>query len=487
MRNLTVLLVDDEYIVLKGMETMLRSQNELKLEVFTANDAYEGLEMISKIQPDMIIADINMPELDGLSMIEQAKAAGYHGQFMIVSGYEEIDYLKRAIQQQAADYLLKPVDKAKLLGKLAEVNHNQQQQRETLLFKLKMRMLNNRHAQDFNIQYGELLQLFPHKYLSLCLLPIPEEADCLHIRRQLLPYFETVFYFAQGNLTLFLLNSKMQLSRSVIQKASASVLPATVSCIGVSQCISVADFAESLTSGENPSLYSEALIHLVCSSLENNITIHPDALFTEFNSFDLLLNASQNDAAFQQYFELLLKSTSSLTDAHQKAFIEIACYNLVIFGLSFAVESLCANFRVQQQHVQDYPSLHRVLKNILANFFYYEPTITLDAKCYSDKIFQVVRVLQRDYQEDLGLEQVAEQVHLHPSYLSTMFKKETGMTFLQYLHHERMSHACDLLRENPGMSIDSIAKLVGYNTPTYFHKIFRTRFGISPNQWRQQQ
>lgn len=229
---MNVLLVDDEYIVLKGMEAMLLSQKSLDLKVFTAGDAFEGLEQIPLIRPDVVIADVNMPEMDGLEMMEEAHRRGYRGKFMIVSGYERVDYLKRAIQQQAVDYLLKPVDKALLLQKLGEIAQECERRRETLLFRLKMCMLENRHKSD------------------------------------------------------------------------------------------------------------------------------------------------------------------------------------------------------------------------------------------------------------LSLDETAGAVGLQPSYLSSMFKKETGTTFLQYLHEERMKHACRLLSENPGLSIEQVARQSGYNTATYFHKVFRSQFGMSPNQWR---
>lgn len=73
---MNVLLVDDEYIVLKGMEAMLLSQKSLDLKVFTAGDAFEGLEQIPLIRPDVVIADVNMPEMDGLEMMEEAHRRG---------------------------------------------------------------------------------------------------------------------------------------------------------------------------------------------------------------------------------------------------------------------------------------------------------------------------------------------------------------------------------------------------------------------------
>ena len=68
---LKLLLVDDEYIVLKGLEIVLRDQKEVSLEIRTAIDAVDAYEKAEGWTPDVIIADINMPEIDGLTMLER--------------------------------------------------------------------------------------------------------------------------------------------------------------------------------------------------------------------------------------------------------------------------------------------------------------------------------------------------------------------------------------------------------------------------------
>ena len=73
---------------------------------------------------------------------------------------------------------------------------------------------------------------------------------------------------------------------------------------------------------------------------------------------------------------------------------------------------------------------------------------------------------------------------MNASYLSYIFKKETGSTLVQYLTNVRMKQACELLRSCPELSLEEIAVRTGYNSTTYFHKIFRSRFGVSPRQWQ---
>lgn len=481
---MNVLLVDDEYIVLKGMEAMLLSQKEMELKVFTANDALEGLERLPEVHPDVIIADVNMPEMDGLDMMAEARRRGYQGKFMIVSGYEKVEYLKRAIQQQAVDYLLKPVDKTLLLQRLQEIAQEKQRQSETLLFKLKMCMLENRHNTDFPILSEEVRSLLPFAHLYLCVTEEMEEEKSLPIRKNIETYFDTVWYFSQTGLSFFLLNSDRSFTRQETQEILRACTERENLLWGISSEQETEEFSRVIAGNGISSIYSEALRDWVCLALSGCVSQDSSLPLPAFHSFETVLNASLSEEALQSYADSLLRDSASLEQAHYMAFVEIACYNMTIFGHPFHVEELCANYRAQMQYIADRQSFSAVLRNILFRFSCYG-TETPKRGQYSEKIYQAVLYIQANHNRDLSLDETAQAVQLQASYLSAMFKKETGVTFLQYLHEERMKHACRLLEENPGLSIEQVARLSGYNTVTYFHKVFRTQFGMSPNQWRE--
>ena len=136
--KLKVLLVDDEYIVLKGLEIMLESQTETDLEIVSAMDAVDAMDKISGWYPDVIIADINMPEIDGLSMLEQISARLPLCRFIIASGHEDQEYLMRALKLHVADYLTKPIDKAYLIRRLKEISCDLQAQNRHVLLLIRI-------------------------------------------------------------------------------------------------------------------------------------------------------------------------------------------------------------------------------------------------------------------------------------------------------------------------------------------------------------
>ena len=85
----------------------------------------------------------------------------------------------------------------------------------------------------------------------------------------------------------------------------------------------------------------------------------------------------------------------------------------------------------------------------------------------------------------LTLVSVADDLHVNPEYLSRSFKKEVGINFNNYLNNIRLQQALALLR-NPQILISEIAIETGFQTPAYFSKCFKASFGMSPQEWRNQ-
>ena len=103
-----VLLVEDEDIIRRGLLYAVDWLKEDCVVVGEAMDGVDGLEKIDTLRPDIVITDVKMPYLDGLGMLEQSRDRGYEA--IILSGYDEFSYAKRAISLDVTEYLLKPVD-----------------------------------------------------------------------------------------------------------------------------------------------------------------------------------------------------------------------------------------------------------------------------------------------------------------------------------------------------------------------------------------
>ncbi|KRF06063.1 hypothetical protein ASG89_20180 [Paenibacillus sp. Soil766] len=118
---LKLMIVDDEPIILAGIRDMVEKENTAFTKIVTANDGIEALETMAYFRPDLIITDIQMPEMDGLTLIREAQKKDVT-RFIILSGYDEFTYAREGIRLQVKEYLLKPINElelAKLLKKMA--------------------------------------------------------------------------------------------------------------------------------------------------------------------------------------------------------------------------------------------------------------------------------------------------------------------------------------------------------------------------------
>ena len=256
---------------------------------------------------------------------------------------------------------------------------------------------------------------------------------------------------------------------------------------GISCVQNVEQFLEDINRNTKSTLYFEALMDLLLSMLQiksKEIDIIRNYIQYGPKIFKFIYKAIQHDTEINAYFEHLFQYTSSLSIAFTIAFLEIAIYNLTILGTEIDSEMVRATYKFHWQRIVDYNSLKHFIRDALQSFWCYDESIENRDSDYSDAIYQSIIYIKQNYFKDISLDELAQQVNLNPSYLSSLFKKEVGTTFLQYLNNIRLENACALLKNSPNISIEVISAQVGYRTPSYFYKVFREKYGMSPNQWR---
>lgn len=123
---LKVVLADDEPYIVQGISMIIDWAKEGFEIVGEASNGVDALELIKKYDPDLVIADIMMPQMTGLELLEKVRTENISGaDFVILSGYSEFDYAKTAMKFGSLDYLLKPLDKDELLGILEKVRESE--------------------------------------------------------------------------------------------------------------------------------------------------------------------------------------------------------------------------------------------------------------------------------------------------------------------------------------------------------------------------
>jgi two-component system, response regulator YesN len=129
-----LMIVDDEPYILEGLTKIIKEALTGFIEIVEATDAFEALNKMSGFHPDVVITDLNMPEKDGFALIEEAKKAGYCDRFVVLTGYDEFEYARKAIRAKVVEYLLKPINQDEIVAILEEIagEMREQQHSETV-------------------------------------------------------------------------------------------------------------------------------------------------------------------------------------------------------------------------------------------------------------------------------------------------------------------------------------------------------------------
>ncbi|MCR8968402.1 response regulator [Facklamia sp. 7083-14-GEN3] len=106
-----LLIADDESIIRRGIKQLIPLEDLGISDVYEAEDGEEALDVVEEFQPDIMLLDINMPKLDGLSVAESIKAKYPETYVIILTGYDYFEYMQKAIRAKVDDYILKPVSK----------------------------------------------------------------------------------------------------------------------------------------------------------------------------------------------------------------------------------------------------------------------------------------------------------------------------------------------------------------------------------------
>lgn len=182
-----LMVVDDEPIILNGIIRMIQKANTSFTEIVGAGDAIDALQKLASFQPDLILTDIHMPEMDGLALIKEIQAQSWSSRFVIITGYDDFAYARQALRYQVVDYLLKPINKVELLGVLEKVEHairaEQHQMREHDLLMLKEHILYNTPFEDMPLKPEQLPTLLPDPFTTILVFQAYENEPLLSTER----------------------------------------------------------------------------------------------------------------------------------------------------------------------------------------------------------------------------------------------------------------------------------------------------------------
>ena len=519
------ILADDEKKICLLLRELVDWESlgiQIVAEAYSGTSAYEK---IRRLRPDIVVTDIRMPGMDGLELIRRLKQEGLETEFIIISGHKSFEYAHSAIQYGVGNYLLKPLTATDLYDNLVEVSRrilarrNNVQELERLRDRLdySYQLIGKQFVARFCAEPGiaqgktarELNRAFYTDFIEGVFAvarlhaapnrPMNREQKGIMLDKVEM-YFKKRLQGSQlraasgqqaGGIVLLLsarerAGAEMCL-QEIVADAQAYFTDFCSLVLGLSEfdrSLSARQLEEAetaLCSRLDPGM-ERVIPYRSCNSRTEGVWPRPALLRSLLDILQLA-----DPERFQLWMQenwpeltspetppaVLLRGAHSLVDTVKGAFAsyygeesgeqelrEIHGAIAAAQSRGAVAESLAAWIRgrmEQQQARRQEQGAHFVR----------------EAQAY----------ISDHYREDLSLQDVAEHVHLNPSYFSSLFKKKQGMGFSEYLVHYRLEAAKRLLAD-PSMSIAAVGAAVGYSDAAYFSKLFTKTVGIRPKDFR---
>lgn len=536
-----VFLVEDEILIRNGIKNSIEWEKEGYEFVGEASDGELALPIILKEKPDILITDIRMPFMDGLELSRLVKKELADIKILILSGYDEFEYAKEAIKIGVTEYLLKPISSASLLNTLKDVsaqihleredkdlkNLYLQEMRENeelkkmkffgdlisgsisladaiergktfqmnlsariykiILFKVQQKV-NGAQASGFSIDiYDEIentIEKIPCIYSfqrgvdGWAFLLIADETeemeqrehDLIKILEEIVGNHTNTEYFGGIGSSVFRLRELNQSFREADRAFSSRFTR------GTNQIISphsphTARFDEDF---DCDSFVELEQTHHVIEKFLNNGTLE------EVGSFV--------DACFQEISEDHFRSIMMRQYVIMNIYVAVMSFCEKISadsGSQFNGPARDENDEAMKRAVSTAKSIDDI-KNYISRLL--EQALELrnaaSGRRYSDIIETAKNQIEHTYMSDnISLNTVAAGVGMSPSYFSSIFSREMGKTFVEYLTEIRLEKAKELLVCS-SLKTSEVGYRVGYKDPHYFSYIFKKALGYSPKEYR---
>ncbi|MDY2923071.1 MAG: response regulator [Eubacterium sp.] len=533
-----VFLVEDEYIVREGIKNNIDWEKNGYDFCGEASDGELAFPMISEKRPDIVITDIRMPFMDGIELSRMIKEEYPEIKIIILSGHEEFEYAKAAIQIGVEEYLLKPINGDELLqvvNRVAQKIKEENESRETLQegegdenFEYAKRQLLSSLIDD-NASLSDAMEQGKKIHLNLMaqcynimMLKLQRKNKEQGFSQRIVELYKTmeeileeqngqsiVFDRApEGKVILFMGSGEEEIRQNMDAFASRfrEILPeyedvTYFGSIGI-PVMRLRELGESYDAASHG--FSYRFLTEPNQIVDNNTvfdqTREEKTFSCSIGSVDIQNLDKQKIESFlkggemdeiQFFVEEYMKNTG---DAGKNSMI---FRQYIVMDMFFAASHFLAQITDGREQLgepfESPEQMQKIVSDLEATVTYIKDLFTRvmqvrDAQTTehnSDVVENAKKYISENYHdEELTLNTVAHEVNVSPNHLSAMFSQKTGQTFVKYLTDVRMHRAKELLKCTSKRS-NEICEEVGYRDPHYFSHLFKKNVGCSPMQYRE--
>ncbi|OXS58891.1 hypothetical protein B1A99_13095 [Cohnella sp. CIP 111063] len=510
-----VMIADDESWIRRGLKAMIDWE---RLGLVLDNEAADGLEALQLAErrmPDLLVTDVRMPGIDGLGLAERMLGMSPRLKVLIVSGYDEFEYARKALQLEAVSYILKPINPSELNETLEKAVRRLKAERLAggaervlpgYLERLTAEVCAGDRGSDGDFSEAVRLQGISASWAAVLLLHYDTaQFDSSTLAAQVEQIAASsisgerpvvLWERKRSRLGALVLGENGDAVRNNVNRLWWALKKSNIADIwaAVGDAVPLSDPGAVRTSFREAGSVSERhelgrkdeLILFSSLEKEPGEFRYPLALQKQlsdavtrrdFDSCERLIG--EIDGYFRRTegatlkhargFYLTIVSDAAKLLLAQPAFNE----ELVREGFDFCLEADCQDSLPQMTDwlVRYFRKIGAFLSQASASDVRRNVALAAD-------------YIREHYGDDIGLNSVSARFHITSSYFSSVFKEMIGENFVEFLTRIRLEKACEHL-ERSELKIGEIAALVGYTDSRYFSKLFKKRFGAMPTEYRQ--
>lgn len=508
-----ILIVDDEFLVRLGLKTTIDWGAHGYQVVGEAANGKEALDMVQTLHPDIVLVDIQMPLLDGIQFITEAKKTNRNISFIILSNHESFQYAQEAIKLGVSQYILKSEINAETLLLALKTAQSErsfekergqgfEQKRKTYLTGVLSKAPVNTYISEEQMDAPEE-GLFPEQYYVgvkfFCNVSLVNEQSVNMLGKMIISLAEDEF----SNMIYCETNYQMHYFMTLI--FSTDSRPSIEQVLG--RCASfgrklryyfsvVLKGGISLVKGGNiPKLLSQMeLARQQCFFGQENFVEYEER-FLELLDNDMICHVSStkiwryladgDKEEMHNYIHDIFKEL--------RAGNSYSCVHHTFIDFLSIAKSGLEKMKIENgkniKNKLDYDNWSHLgsvdeTESYICDLFISIITGKYDLSSeYSASVRKAIAYMEEFYASNITLEDIASHVEISKSYLSMLFKQETGINLVAFLNQYRIGRGKKLLATT-NLKIYEIADVIGFGSPYYFSKVFKAMTGMQCKEYR---
>lgn len=495
MQEFNLLIVDDDPFVCKYLTEKI---NWSSLGIHSVKYALNGLHaltVLSEKRYAIVISDVKMDALDGLELQKIVRKEYPWIRLIIFSGYDDVQAVRHALKNGAIDYLQKPIDDNELYALVKSVileliSANQSSGDKFV----------SNSETDFPDYYSDMFMVgnvkksatdnFNHilkRVLSdgvtrrIVIIDCAEDSFLDTVREGFLKQLvsdKSLLHYVNNNRLVILTNAPV----TTIQVAADTMLRGRNISAGIScPFTSYLEYDSAISEAEYATWrnFYESNCAITCFSSE----IHPDkdvySISPKTESLAHAIEAhlwDQVQILLYDFFNEMERSRPSISVVDLVSRRLEFYFEEARFNLSCAAEAESDKVISKNAHFRKFDLMRDYFSTVVQSM--------VNGAEISVKriVLEAIRIIGQKLNQNISLVSISEDLFVNPSYLSRLFKENTGKTFTQYLTEQRIERA-KILLENPSARISEVSKEVGYNDEKYFSRVFRNMVGVTPKEY----